>query len=85
MQLLAEYKAKVNIDREIIEDPMTVSKGLLSEKVGMTKWPSLYIDDISEYLHTNQPKDLIKWVVNKHKEGKAYRSFTCEWIKEVYT
>ncbi|KAH3817671.1 uncharacterized protein LOC127882165 [Dreissena polymorpha] len=84
MQLLAEYKAKLNIDGEIIEDPMTVSKGWLSEKVGMSKWPSLYIGDISEYLHTNQPKDLIRRVVNEYKEGKAYRYFTGEWVKEVF-
>ncbi|KAH3816544.1 hypothetical protein DPMN_118061 [Dreissena polymorpha] len=85
MQLLAEYKAKLNIDGEIIEDPMTVSKGWLSEKVGMSKWPSLYIGDISEYLHTNQPKDLIRRVVNEYKEGKAIATSQANGLRKCFT
>ena len=51
---------------------------------GLTKWPSLYITDISEYLKTKTSTELMKHLVNEYKEGKAYRYFTCGWVKEVF-
>ena len=44
----------------------------------------MYITDISEYLKTKTSTELMKHLVNEYKELKAYRYFTCGWVKEVF-
>lgn len=50
----------------------------------MTKWPALYIMDISEYLNGKNHHDLMKRLLNEYKEGKAFRYFSGEWVKEIF-
>ncbi|XP_053399723.1 uncharacterized protein LOC128557095 [Mercenaria mercenaria] len=59
-------------------------KWLVDEKLGRPKWPSVYITDISDYLNTKNPETLMKRLLNEYKEGKAYRYFSSEWVKEVH-
>ncbi|XP_053389785.1 uncharacterized protein LOC128552753 isoform X2 [Mercenaria mercenaria] len=83
-RLLAEYQGKLVVEGEIILDPISIKNGWLTEKLGRPKWPSVYITDISDYLNTKNPETLMKRLLNEYKEGKAYRYFSSEWVKEVH-
>ena len=82
--MLTEYKTKLCIDGESIQDLFDVKSGWTGEKASLTKWPSVYIMDISEYLNRKNPQDLMKRLLNEYKEGKAYRYFSGKWVKEIY-
>ena len=84
-RLLHEYKSKLTVDGETYPDPSTFEEGWESEKTGRFHWPSIYICDISDYLKKTAANnmDLINRLVNNYKEGKAYRYFTCEWVREI--
>ncbi|KAK7089418.1 uncharacterized protein [Littorina saxatilis] len=84
-RLLGEYKSKLTVDGETYPDPATFDDGWLSEETGRFSWPSLYISDISDYLKKTAANqiDLIHRLLNNYKEGKAYRYFTCEWVREI--
>ena len=81
--LLNQYKEKLIIEDHMIPDPITLKDGWKRED-GLTKWPSLYFSDISDYLKTKTSSELMKHLINEYKEGKAYRYFTCKWVKEVF-
>ena len=49
----------------------------------MEKWPSVYLSDIAIYLNNETPKDIFNRLLNEYKEGKAFRYFDSEWVKEV--
>ncbi|KAL5021765.1 hypothetical protein ScPMuIL_000920 [Solemya velum] len=83
-QLLEDYKKKLRFEGEILPDPFSLHSGWLTEKDGITKWPSVYFVDISNYLQTKNPQELVSRLMNEYKEGKAYRYFTCDWVKEVH-
>lgn len=84
-RLLHEYKSKLTVDGETYPDPSTFEEGWESDKTGCFHWPSIYICDISDYLKKTAANnmDLINRLVNNYKEGKAYRYFTCEWVREI--
>lgn len=82
-RLLQEYQAKLTINGDCLDDPFTITTGWTGEKDGITKWPSVYIMDISDYLNTKNPEELMKRLLNEYKEGKAYRYFTGDWVKEI--
>ena len=83
--LLNQYKEKLIIEDHMIPDPITLKDGWKREdEDGLTKWPSLYFSDISDYLKTKTSSELMKHLINEYKEGKAYRYFTCKWVKEVF-
>ena len=85
LRLLSEYKSKLKLPNEtIMPDPFTLDNGWLGEKDGMVKWPSLYIMDITQYLNIRTPKDIIHRLLNEYKEGKAYRYFHSDWVKEIF-
>ena len=83
-RLLAEYKAKLVVEGETLEDPFETQTGWTGEKDGLTKWPFVYFLDISMYLNGKNPEDLMGRLLNEYKVGKAYRYFTAEWVKEVF-
>ncbi|KAL5006729.1 hypothetical protein ScPMuIL_015535 [Solemya velum] len=82
-RLLEDYKRKLIVEKEIIPDPFSLDSGWISEGQGITKWPSVYFMDIANYLQSKTPAELIHRLMNEYKEGKAYRYFSCEWVKEV--
>lgn len=82
--MLAEYKTKLCVGGDSLEDPFEVKSGWTGEKGGLTKWPSVYIMDISEYLNGKNSQDLMIRLLNEYKEGKAYRYFSDEWVKEIF-
>lgn len=61
-----------------------MGNGWIGEKDGMTLWPSIYIIDISDYLKTNSRTELTQRLVNEYKEGKAYRYFSDDRVKEIF-
>ena len=69
---------------QILPDPLSQKKGWISEGEGIRKWPSLYLTDISRFFHNSiSSEDLIHRLECEYKEGKAYRYFTDEFVKEV--
>ena len=70
---------------QILPDPLSQKKGWISEGEGIRKWPSLYLTGISRFFHNViSSEDLIHRLECEYKEGKAYRYFTDEFVKEVY-
>ena len=81
---LEEYKKKLVISGTVLPDPLGLRKGWVGEKDGIQKWPSLYVTDISKYFNNViDSVDLIHRLECEYKEGKAYRYFTDEFIKEI--
>ena len=82
--LKQEYKDKLVVDTDVIPDPLTLKSGWLKEDdEGLCKWPSLCLYDIAEYLKKKTTNELVKHLLNEYKEGKAYRYYSCGWVKEV--
>ncbi|KAK7090434.1 uncharacterized protein [Littorina saxatilis] len=84
-RLLDEYKRKLAVDGDVYPDPATFEDGWLTEETGRFSWPSIYISDISDYLKKTAASktDLVHRLLNNYKEGKAYRYFRCEWVREI--
>ena len=82
---LAEYKSKLIVEGVTLPDPLGIKKSLwIGEKDGIQTWPSVYIMDISQYFeNVIDSSDLIHRLHCEYKEGKAYRYFTDEFVKEV--
>ena len=82
--LKQEYKDKLVVDTDVIPDPLTLKSGWLKEDdEGLCKWPSLCLYDIAEYLKKKTTNELVKHLLNEYKEGKAYRYYSCGWVKEI--
>jgi hypothetical protein len=54
-------------------DPFSLEDGWLDEGQGMTNWPSVYFENMANFLRTKTPEDLQHRLLNEYKEGKAYR------------
>ena len=68
-------------------DPLTLPKKEWSgeESGGLQKWPPVYYHDISDYLEgINTPADFLHRLNCDYKEGKSYRYFACDFVKEIY-
>ena len=84
---MKEYIEKLNIASNVLPDPFTLKQGWLSEHKGMglKHWPTVYFNDIDRFLSKNNASsDLINRLQSEYKEGKAYKYFKCEWVKEIY-
>lgn len=80
-----EYKAKLILDGTVSPDPFSIKSGWIGETAnGLSKWPSLYFHDIAEYLKSKSSGNLMNRLVNEYKEGKAYRYYSCGWVKEIF-
>ena len=59
----------------------------MSECIGEAKrienWPSIFYTDIANLLSLTQ-SDFIKRLESEYKQGKAYRYFSWEFVKEIY-
>ncbi|XP_047137292.1 uncharacterized protein LOC124813811 [Hydra vulgaris] len=84
--LVCEYKSKLILRGCVIPDPFSLKKNWLSESgSGLYKWPSIYYTDIEKYLRKlEQPYELMNRLDSDYKEGKAYRYYKCEFVKEIY-
>ncbi|XP_065642246.1 uncharacterized protein LOC136073896 [Hydra vulgaris] len=84
--LVCEYKSKLILRGCVIPDPFSLKKNWLSESgSGLYKWPSIYYTDIEKYLRKlEQPYELKNRLDSDYKEGKAYRYYKCEFVKEIY-
>ena len=82
----AEYKKKLIHGAVFLPDPMTLAKkGWESEELALTKWPPIYYHDIATYLEgINSPGDLLHRLSCDYKEGKTYRYFACDFVKEIF-
>ena len=70
-----------------IPDPLAVKQGWLAEEKGsgLSKWPSVYYTNIENYLRKLQKTDgLIRRLETEYKEGKSYRYFKCNFVKEIF-
>ena len=60
------------IGNQVVPDPISLKGGWKKEdEDGLTKWPSLYFSDISEYLKSKTSSDAYE-AFNEYKESKAY-------------
>ena len=79
-----EYKAKLVINKDIvIPDPLTLKSGWIGEVKGIQNWPSSFYTDIANLLSLTQP-DFNKCLESEYRQGKAYRYFSCEFVREIY-
>ena len=83
---LAEYKIKLIIGDTTLPDPLSMKKNKwIGENEGILTWPSVYIMDISKFFkNVVDSSDLIHRLKCEYKEGKAYRYFTDEFVKEIF-
>ena len=82
---LKKYKSKLKAGVQMLPDPLSQKKGKSREREGIRKWPSLYLTDISRlFQNVISSEDLIHRLECEYKEGKAYRYFTDEFVKDVY-
>ncbi|XP_046333004.2 uncharacterized protein LOC124115889 [Haliotis rufescens] len=82
-KLLSEYKEKLLVDGQVLQDPFSLDVGWIREEEGINMWPSVYITDIASYLNERTPEDLVRQIINEYKVGKAYRYYSCDWVKEI--
>ena len=70
-------------------DPFSLEEDWLGETKdrdgGLSKWPSMYYLDIEKFLRQlNASDDLLRRLECDYKEGKAYRYFKCDFVKEIF-
>ena len=83
---LAQNRNKLKTETHVVPDPFSLKSGWIGESIpGMKKWPSLYYMDIAKYLKDNILSDCLLHRLNcEYKEGKAFRCFSCDFVKEIY-
>ena len=85
--LLKQYSDKLVIEGTAIPDPFSLKTGWLAEEKGsgLSKSPSVYYTNIEKFLlNINSSSDLIKRLECEYKEGKSYRYFKCNFVKEIF-
>ena len=86
--LLQQYKKKLFMSstKTVIPDPFSLEEDWLAEKDGgLSNWPSIYYMDIEHFLRRlNATDDLLRRLECDYKEGKAYRYFKCDFVKETF-
>jgi hypothetical protein len=84
---LSEYKKKLIVNEQALPDPLSLKKKDWTSEVnrGMINWPAVYYSDIAQYLQLlNTPQDLLHRLDCEYKEGKGFRYFSCEFVKEIF-
>ena len=77
-------QSKTVINKDIvIPDPLTLKSGWIGEARRIQNWPSIFYTDIANLLSLTQP-DFINRLESGYKQGKAYRYFSCEFVREIY-
>ena len=86
--LLQQYKKKLFMSstKTVIPDAFSLEEDWLAEKDGgLSNWPSIYYMDIEHFLRRlNATDDLLRRLECDYKEGKAYRYFKCDFVKETF-
>ena len=84
--ILAQYRNKLKTETHVAPDPFSLKSGWIGESIpGMKKWPSLYYMDTAKYLKDNSLSDCLLHRLNcEYKEGKAFRYFSYDFVKEIY-
>jgi len=88
----SEYKKKFIANKVVLPDPLALPKKQWSgegmvrgRKWRTSKWPPVYYHDISNYLEgINTPGDFLHRLNCDYKEGKSYRYFACDFVKEIF-
>ena len=62
---------------------MALKTGWVGEENGVSKWPSIFYNDIANYLKILGP-DFINKLDRKFKLGKAYSYFADNFVREIY-
>jgi len=78
------YEDLLYIDKTKLPDPLQLCDGWFDEKIGMGKWPPIFITDITNFLITCESPSEVKKRLNEYKIGKAYEYYHCNWLKEVF-
>jgi hypothetical protein len=71
----------------ILPDPCKDILPWKSEKEGMKDWPPVYFSDICIFIlsrHAGKDVGMRERILNEYKEGKAFRYFDNNWLKEVF-
>ena len=81
---LEEYRSKLITEESVIlPDPLELKTGWVGEETGITKWPSVYYIDISRLMGVTN-RDFIHRMETEYKQGKAYRYFHCDFVREIF-
>ena len=82
--LLVEYLEKLKLYEKMLPDPLEREKdSWMSKSQGVCNWPSLYYHVIAKYLDHLAPT-FISQLESEYKLGKAYRYFSCEFVREMF-
>lgn len=83
--IFEEYQAKlIFCDNEVMPDPLLTKNGWKREEEdeGLLSWPSINYLDIANLIGVTQ-NDFLKRMQSEYKQGKCYRYFSCEFVREV--
>uniref|UniRef100_A0A7M5VBF9 YqaJ viral recombinase domain-containing protein n=2 Tax=Clytia hemisphaerica TaxID=252671 RepID=A0A7M5VBF9_9CNID len=80
--LEGEYVLKLKVGEKRIKDPLKIQYGWLKEKDAITKWPSMYYQDMSRYVNLQGPQ-FIAQLDREYKLGKAFRYFTDGLVDDI--
>ena len=84
---MEEYKQKLIVCGNVMPDPSYLHDSWLAEKkgTGLAKWPLVYYTNIEKFLcKINKSSDLLLRWESDCKEGKAYRYYKWEFVKEIF-
>ncbi|XP_070561234.1 uncharacterized protein [Ptychodera flava] len=83
-----EYSTLLSTSSGQLPNPLLIKDGWVGESEGgVKKWPPIYFNDICQFVMVDHPGrnvDFTKRMLNEYKEGKAYRYFQAEWMKEIF-
>ena len=81
--VLEDYSSKLVVDDTVVPDPLTLKVNWKGEAIGITSWPSVYYSDIASFMGLTQ-SDFIKRMESEYKQGKAYRYYKCDFVREIF-
>ena len=81
--ILEEYKGKLKVDGDLIPYPKALKTGWVGEENAVSKWPSIFYNDISNYLKILGP-DFTNRLDREYKLGKAYSYLADNFVREIY-
>ena len=81
--VLEDYSSKLVVDDTVVPDPLTLKVNWKGEAIDITSWPSVYYSDIASFMGLTQ-SDFIKRMESEYKQGKAYRYYKCDFVREIF-
>lgn len=85
------YQNLLRIDLDgstiVLPDPLKDVSAWISEKEGLKHWPPIYFSDICVFIlgkHPGKDVGMRQRMLNEYKEGKAFRYFDNDWLKEIF-